>query len=410
MRIRILIFFSDTGGGHRAAAQAIGEALHAQFPMRYEVQLVDGFKECAFFPFNHIPATYYPVTTYIPWFYGWVFHLSNRRSLAPFAARLAELALRRGCDRVIRAHDPALALSVHPIINRAPCRALKRHNPRAPFVTVVTDLFDAHSLWFSADSDLVIVPTSGAYERGRYWNFPPERMRVIGQPIGLNFSRAVHDALLHQKHLSQGEASRRHASPRWCDGASTSASPRELRARSGLEPDRFTILLVGGGEGMGPLDAIARALANAALPIQLIVIAGRNERLRRRLLRESWPIPVHIQGFVHNMADWMRASDLVITKAGPGTIMEAVAMGKPIILSGNLPGQEEGNVTYVEQLGLGVLRSTPQAIVEQVRAWLQTDGAELRAMQERAQREARPEAALEIARVLDEIVTRATHL
>ncbi|HZQ06246.1 MAG TPA: glycosyltransferase [Anaerolineae bacterium] len=370
---RILIFFSDTGGGHRAAANALRDGFRARAPDQHEIIFIDGFKECAPFPLNHIPATYFPLTTYTPWLWRWLFRSSNLRVTLPLSAALDDLILRKGCARVIRQHNPDLVISVHPLINRPPCNALKAFKPTAPFVTVVTDLFDAHGMWFSAASDLLIVPTQGAYERGVFWNFPKEKMRVIGQPIALKFATPP-------KNEPQ----------------------EELRARLGLQPNGFTILLVGGGEGMGPLHAIARALNDAQLPLQLVIIAGRNESLRAQLQKDAWAIPVNIQGFVTNMPDWMRASDLVITKAGPGTIMETLAAGKPMILYGYLPGQEEGNVTFVEKNQVGVLQTTPTAIASQVREWLNGDRRVLAELKANAQRAARPDATIEIVKAIEE--------
>lgn len=375
---RILIFFSDTGGGHRAAANALRDAFHHTFPNRFEIKMVDGFKECAPFPFNHIPDTYFPLTAYTPWLWGALFHSSNARASVPFSASFDDLILRRGCARVIREYDPHLVISVHPLLTRAPCNALKEIDPDVPFVTVVTDLFDAHGLWFSAASDLVIVPTRGAYERGLKWKFPREKLVVIGQPISLKFAlEAPHE------------------------------TKQELRARLQLRDDRFTILLVGGGEGMGPLRSIARALDHSHLPIQLVIITGRNEKLKRQLEALSWHIPFNIQGFVSNMPDWMRASDLVITKAGPGTIMETLAAGKPMILSGYLRGQEEGNVHFVEEMDIGVLRTNAQAIVRQLRAWLDGSRSQLLEMQENAKRSARPNAAIEIVQEIARLLNNS---
>jgi 1,2-diacylglycerol 3-beta-galactosyltransferase len=372
---RILIFFSDTGGGHRAAAIALRDAFQHAFPNRYEIIFVDGFKECAPFPFNHIPDTYFPLTAYTPWLWGLLFHTSNSRASVPLSATFDDFILRRGCARVIRHHNPDLVISVHPLINRAACNALKEIKPHVPFVTVVTDLFDAHGMWFSAASDLMIVPTPGAYERGLKWKFPREKLRVIGQPISLKFALSA-----------------------------ANEPQSDLRVRLNLRNDLFTILLVGGGEGMGPLRSIARALNRSKLPIQLAVIAGRNEKLQKQLRQLSWHIPVNIQGFVTNMPDWMRASDLVITKAGPGTIMETLAAGKPMILGSYLRGQEEGNVAFVEASRLGVLRRNPQAIVRQLRGWLDGEHQQLLDMQENAKRAARPNAALEIVNEIDRLL------
>jgi 1,2-diacylglycerol 3-beta-galactosyltransferase len=372
---RIIIFFSDTGGGHRAAASALRDAFQHAFPNQYEIILVDGFKECAPFPFNHIPDTYFPLTAYTPWLWGALFHSSNSRLSLPLSASFDDLILRRGCARVIRQHDPDLIISVHPLINRAACNALKQIKPAVPFVTVVTDLFDAHGMWFSAASDLVVVPTQGALERGVKWKFPREKLRVIGQPISLKFATTDHDE-----------------------------SQRELRVRLNLRDDLFTILLVGGGEGMGPLRAIARALDRSNLPLQLVIIAGRNEKLYKQLNSVEWHVPKNIQGFVTNMPDWMRASDLVITKAGPGTIMETLAAGKPMILSGYLRGQEEGNVKFVQETGIGLLRTNPQMIVRQLRAWLDGEHQQLVEMQARAKRQARPNAAMEIVQEISQLL------
>jgi 1,2-diacylglycerol 3-beta-galactosyltransferase len=141
------------------------------------------------------------------------------------------------------------------------------------------------------------------------------------------------------------------------------------------------------------------------LPIQLVVIAGRNRALYKKLCATTWQIPVSVQGFVTNMPEWMRAADALITKAGPGTISEALAYGLPILLSGFLPGQETGNVTFVEQNGVGVLRKNPEHIARTLREWLTPGNDTLTRLARRAQALARPRAALDIAQILDDLLT-----
>ena len=179
--------------------------------------------------------------------------------------------------------------------------------------------------------------------------------------------------------------------------------PETARAKLGLADARFTALLVGGGEGMGPVAAIARAVASrlaaTATGGQLVVICGRNERLRQALLQADWPIPVHVCGFVDNMQEWMTASDCVITKAGPGTIAEALICGLPILLSGFIPGQEEGNVPFVVENGVGAYCDSPDGIAAIVSGW--AGGSELAQMAARARGLGRPRAAYDI---VDEIV------
>ncbi len=364
---------SDTGGGHRSAAEAIADAIARQFPGRYDVKLVDGFRDAAFFPFNHVPDWYLPAITYGEHWWGVGFHLTNRRGFPRLFAPTVAVMAGRGLRRVLRQTCPDLVVSVHPLLTSAPRRLLRSLGSSAPFVVVVTDLIDGHVVWFDRGADLTLVATGDADATARKLGVPASSLRVVGLPVSLKF-------------LARGK------------------SKAELRSLLGLE-DKTTVLLVGGGEGMGPLYEIAWAIAAAQLPLQLVVIAGRNKALQRKLTSTQWEIPVVVNGFVTNMPDWMSAADVLITKAGPGTIMEALACGLPILLSGFLPGQEEGNVTFVEQNGVGVLRTKPEEIVHTLAEWLTPGNDTLTRYAARARELARPGAALEIAAILDDILT-----
>lgn len=370
---RIAILMSDTGGGHRAAAEAIVQALAREFPQRYDAILFDGFKQAAIFPFKHVPSWYLPFTTYFESLWHLLFVSSNNRFSATAAQFLFAGIMARGIRKFFRAYKPDLVVSTHPIINAFARRSLRAVGSRAPFVTVVTDLFDAHILWFDPNVDLCTVPTDGAYEKGLRYGMPAEKMRVIGEPVSLKFIDGVSGQL-------------------------------EARAKLRLAPNQSTILLVGGGEGMGKLYEIARAIDRATLPAQLVIITGRNESLRRKLQAAAWQIPVRIEGFVTNMPDWMYAADVIVTKAGPGTISEAMACGLPILLSGFLPGQETGNVTFVEQSGIGILQKNPDAIARTLGEWLKPGNDTLARLAMRSHKLSRPRAALEIAKLIDQIL------
>ncbi len=375
---RIVILMSDTGGGHRSAAEAIADGIAHQFPGRYDVQLVDGIQEAAVFPFNHVPEWYLPVITYGEYWWGVGFHLTNRPAARRMIHPLVGLLTGRRLRRLLREARPDLVVSVHPLLTALPRRLLRSLGSTAPFVVVVTDLTDGHAVWFDPKADLTLVASGSADASARQRGVPGARLRVVGLPVSLKF-------------MARGK------------------SKVELRAQLGLAPDKATILLVGGGEGMGPVyeiaRAIARAISRAQLPVQLAIIAGRNKGLQKKLAATPWEIPVVVKGFVANMPDWMSASDLIITKAGPGTIMEALACGLPILLSGFLPGQEEGNVTFVEENGVGVLRDEPEEIARTLAEWLAPGNDTLTRFAARARELARPSAALEIAAILDDILT-----
>ena len=164
-----------------------------------------------------------------------------------------------------------------------------------------------------------------------------------------------------------------------------------------MNPDLPAVLVVGGGEGMGLVGEIARsvagALAQGGRPQgQMVVICGRNQKLMAELTAHNWPIPVRITGFVYNMPDWMAACDCIVTKAGPGTIAEAVVRGLPILLSGFIPGQEEGNVPYVVDNGAGAFSTEPGEIARIVARWFGPQRDQLAVMAGQARAMGNPQA------------------
>lgn len=175
-----------------------------------------------------------------------------------------------------------------------------------------------------------------------------------------------------------------------------------------MDADLPAVLLVGGGEGMGPVGKIGRAVANrlaaggsGGTPAgQMAVICGRNRRLLRQMAGYAWPVPAVVNGFVTNMAEWMAACDCIITKAGPGTIAEALISGLPMVLSGYVVGTEEGNAPYVLQHGVGAYSEDPEEIAEIVGRWFGPEQAELHRMAERARQLGHPQATYRIVREL----------
>jgi len=131
----------------------------------------------------------------------------------------------------------------------------------------------------------------------------------------------------------------------------------------------------------------------------MAIVCGRNVKLQGTLRSRVWDNPAFIYGFTRDMPDFMRAADVVVTKAGPGTIAEALIANLPIILYAKIPGQEDGNVTFVEAEGAGVWAPKPQLVVRALTRWI-TRPEERRAIVEATRRAARPEAARCVARIL----------
>ena len=368
----ILFLFSDTGGGHRSAAEAIIEALQLEYGDAYSTEMVDIFLDYAPAPLNQLPALY-PMLVRVPQAWGIGYHLSNGHRRARLITGSAWPYVRRAIRRMVANHPCDLVVSVHPLANAPALRALGGNRP--PFITVVTDMVTTHALWYHRLTDLCIVASEEAYQRAIAFGLKPEVLRIVGLPVA----------------------------DRFCQPAGNVA---ELRQRLGWPVERPMVILVGGGEGMGPLEQTAHAIAESCPSVSLAIITGRNQALKARLEAAKWRIPIFIYGFVREMPDFMRAADVLVTKAGPGTISEALIAGLPMILYSRLPGQEDGNVVFVTTEGAGVWAPTPEKIVSALQDWLAHPKKRLRAVAA-CHRLARPQAARQIAHLLVETIERA---
>lgn len=363
----ILFLFSDTGGGHRSATEAIIEALELEYPGTFTCEKVDIFKDYAPRPLNRMPD-WYPYMVMAPQLWGASFKVTDGRPQARAITATMWPVAARTARNIIRHHPSDLVVTVHPLAVSWILKALGKNRP--PFITVVTDMVTTHALWFDTRSDAILVPTEIARKKAIQYGMSPKIVKVVGQPVA-----------------------RKYCVP--------SGDKAALREKLGWPEDKFIVLAVGGGEGMGPLGQTARAIADSGLDVALIIVAGRNERLKASLEKTHWQVPTLIYGFTRDMPDFMRAADVLVTKAGPGTIAEAFNAHLPIILFSKLPGQEDGNVTYTVAEGAGVWAPTPQRVVSALRGWV-NNPAERQKVVDACSHAARPNSSIDIARTIGE--------
>jgi 1,2-diacylglycerol 3-beta-galactosyltransferase len=365
-----VILFSDTGGGHRAAAKALEQAL-TQLDPQLHVSKLDPLMGLDSSPglVRRLVALYSPIIQRSPAIWGALYHGFNNRPAFATVRGIFGGRVRRIIASALREADPDLVISVHPLLNHVAWQAIRRSGRPRGLVTVVTDLVEFHLGWMFTRSDLTVVPTEGARNEVLAAGVPADRVQLLGLPVDLRF-----------RPPAPGEKA-------------------ALRRRFGIDEKRFTILVSGGGEGSGKLLTQVRALARRDVgDWQLIVVCGRNEKLRRRLSRVNFHSRALILGFVDNMPELMRAADLVVSKAGPGAIGEALATEVPILLTSYLPGQETPNVTFVTESGLGRYTPKPDELLAAVRELAAPGSEAWRLMSERAAEISRPYASLDIAR------------
>lgn len=363
---------SDTGGGHRSAAKAIAEGLEHIGPGQFDIQLFDFIADGTPFPLNRAGRLYRPAVNYGGALWGWFWKMSDHPRRMAFFLGLFIPWAKGSLVQFLQRTKPQAIVSVHALSNHLAAQAVRILDTPIPVITIVTDLRRTHVSWFCPEVDLCIVPTHTARQRALACGLPPEKIKVVGLPVSLRFAQA------------RGEKS-------------------ELKERLGLDPDLPAVLLIGGGEGMGKVFQIATAIAKTRLPAQILIVTGRNPSLRRRLKRVDWEVPTRIFGFVDNMPELMAASDVIVTKAGPGTITEAITCGLPMIISGAVPYQEDLNIAYVVENGVGQFAKEPNEIAQLLQEWLRPGSGELSRIARNTRHLARPEATLEIASLIADL-------
>jgi 1,2-diacylglycerol 3-beta-galactosyltransferase len=376
---RILILMSKTGGGHVASAQALQATFSEQYGQNVEVTIVDLLMDYLPWPVSEAPKSYGWIANRTPWLWGTLYKAGHTSWIAePIIEATVRLST-ASIMEMFSTYRPDLVISVHPLVQEFALHALERLNSKIPYTIVVTDLATVHPLWFHPEATRCYVASDGAFQAGLHAGLSRKQLRMYGLPVRPAFAKA--------------------------------ARPRaELRAALGMDANLPAVLLVGGGDGIGRVAVIARAigreLSGASRPLgQMVIVCGRNKRLQTRLENEPWMIPVKVNGFVNNMSDWMSACDCIVTKAGPGTIAESLIREMPILLSGFIPGQEEGNVPYVVNNKVGLYANKPKAIATQVARWFGPERAQLARMADNAKRLANPHSTENIVKDLADLIS-----
>ncbi|PQP97412.1 monogalactosyldiacylglycerol synthase 2 chloroplastic [Prunus yedoensis var. nudiflora] len=353
----VLILMSDTGGGHRASAEAIRDAFRMEFGDEYRIFVKDVWKEYTGWPLNDMERSYKFMVKHVQ-LWKVAFHSTSPRwihsvYLAAIAAYYA-----KEVEAGLMEYKPDIIISVHPLMQHIPLWVLKWQGlqKKVIFVTVITDLNTCHPTWFHPGVNRCYCPSQEVAKRALLDGLEDSQIRVFGLPIRPTFARAV-------------------------------LSKDQLREELEMDPNLPAVLLMGGGEGMGPL----------------IIICGRNKNLASTLQTDEWKIPVKVRGFETQMEKWMGACDCIITKAGPGTIAEALIRGLPIILNDYIPGQEKGNVPYVVDNGAGVFTRSSKETARIVAEWFSTKTDELKIMSENALKLAQPEAVFDIVKDIHDL-------
>jgi 1,2-diacylglycerol 3-beta-galactosyltransferase len=372
--IRLLFLIGDTGGGHRSAANAVRQALERSYPGRFDAVICDPLLGSgAPLRLKWVMRLYGPAIRLTPWLWGMLWRSYNSPLVLGWARRTVLRSAYRSVGAAVAEHQPAVIVAFHALTAEPAVRARASSVPEASLVTVVTDLVTAHLSWRDAAVDRIIVPSAPVRHQCRLDGMAEGRYTEIGLPVAVEFSQPPMGTLAR--------------------GA--------LQRALGLRGGRFLVVVTGGAEGSGGIYRRTAAILGQQPSVDVAVICGRNDMLRRRLTRLAARAGgrLTVQGFVDNMADWLRCADVVVGKAGPGTIAEAACCGAPLLLTSYVPGQEAGNADFVVSAGAGRYVPGLADLVTEIDR-LKRDPSALAEMRRASAAISRPGAAADIAMML----------
>jgi UDP-N-acetylglucosamine:LPS N-acetylglucosamine transferase len=320
-----LVYF-NAGGGHRAAALALQQAI-AQQGWPWRVRLVDlnrvldpqaSFRRMLGFD----PEQFYNLRLQR----GWTLGLAQELKVLQAAIRLAHGALMKPLVRHWAQTEPDLVVSLVPNFNRVLCESVAMALPGIPFVTVLTDMADhPPHFWIEPDQDQwLICGTDRAVQQARGAGYAEGR---IAQTSGMVIKPSFY---------------------------APETAPREAGRRAhGLDPHAPTAVVMFGGQGSRQMLRVARLLDD----VQLVLLCGHNQALKAQLMALKRSAPHVALGFQDHVAPLMRMGDFFIGKPGPGCLSEAVRLGLPVITLRNawtMP-QERYNAQWVKEHGVGLV-------------------------------------------------------
>jgi len=346
MKQKIAFLYLNTGAGHVAPAKALAKGLELDYPETCEPFLLNGFNEGMKLSRLFIENGYQVSSNYFEGGYVLFYRITEHPAAIHFGNFFLSIHGESHLTRFFREEGITKVVCVHEVLIIMARRAINRVDPSIPLITLVTDPFTAHGLWFyEKNMELVVFSEKLRKEAVERYGYPSDRVHSFPFMLSKSYEHTY--------------------------------TPEEIasaRERLGFPADKKILLIAGGGEGLKSADRIVSRFVRRKRSEILVVVCGKNKLLRRlvnHIVEWSGVDNVRVYGFVTFMQDLLNIADCVITKGGASTVMEVLAVGKPVIFSTFIRGQELGNVLYVIHNGAGWYIKKPDAILDQAQQVLE---------------------------------------
>jgi UDP-N-acetylglucosamine:LPS N-acetylglucosamine transferase len=327
---KIVFAMIEAGGGHKAPAKAVMEALEEACPGRYEMRIMDFIKDVGSVKVDAAhkkswkTMLEYPTLTYM------LFQVENM--LAPvtraFLYRTMVAPAVPDTIRFVKRYRPDVVFSTHFFATKALIAAKERTGLDFKIITYQTEIFTFHAPWKLPETDWYLTASDRAAQTAAMHGIKWSKIRAFPYPIPPNFLSSRRDRTV-------------------------------VAAELGLAPDRKTFLFSFGNQGAGMILQYLIALDLLGVPLNAIIVTGLNKSLRARI-SASKGLLLHLNivpiGFADNMNELIDAADVCFIKPGPATMMECMHSRKPIIFSPSATPCEQAHANYA--VFRGVAKST----------------------------------------------------
>lgn len=362
MRKLLILTALFTGHGHKSVSDALEERLAVYDDL--EVLTIDGFELMNKFEQYMAEYTYGPITR-MPG-KAWEWNYAAGKTLRKPVTHIMAAMIKSRLLALLEEFQPDAILSVHPMFLGTVLEVLEEAGLHIPFIAHEVDLIDIADYWFDPRIDLTLAPSKESYDYTIAHGVDPQKVIQVGFPVRRRFLNVPKPA-----------------------------------------PHEGTVItIMSGSEGSGMVYTVTRMLLRHT-DAHVNVICGRNKKLRTRL-RESFGRKYHGRlnpmGFVEDIQNVMVSSDVLIMRASPNSVIEAIALNVPVILFGQLAGQELHNPDVLQAHGVARYCPTPEALPACVKALFANGGAEVETMRAAQRAYAPGDVTEQTARLLNEYI------
>ena len=326
---KYLFLYLKTGGGHLAPAKAVANKIKTKQKANVEIELADGLSDSKRIVKKIIEDGYKTAINKAAWTYEFLYLIHKLSIISRFTASLVSYFIKPGLEKYILERKPDKIVLFHFFLIKPVFEIIETYNLEIPVITVVTDPFTAHPIWFLQKSQNYIVFSEILRDKCIDKGIDENKIKVFPFVLDSRFSHKV-------------------------------SEKKKLRIRSnlGFEPDSRIILIMGGGEGMPRGKKILKKIIKKNMDAEIAIVCGKNMNLYNSAMkiRNKYGIDnLKIYGFIDFVHSLLSISDIVITKCGASTSMEILLMGKIPVINNYIWEQEKGNMEYVCNSKMGIL-------------------------------------------------------